>query len=372
MKTTHILTALSILVLSAPALAVDSIVKPYVGSRSAGMGGVHLTTGLYDQNFYGNPARVTANPKWKLQMPDVMLESTIGTIGNLPTVLSGTANGSLLQSISATSGQNMHGRVQFHLPSLYLPMGKMSFAAGIIGAAQFDLSLRRSFQVENRVIADIGPNFSVGRTFLPNDELSVGINARYVYRLSSVKQNITVAELLQGTSLGISSLAGDGARVDFDLGATYRLPWKVAEFEFTTGAVFSNLLGGESGLPPRIVSASTNAAPLRQSRSMGFGVSASRKDIWKAFSDLVVALEVQNIGNAGGGSIFRLLHLGAEIQALNRFAIRLGVNQGYLTAGLGIDIWAAQLDLATYGEEMSLNTGRLEDRRFLVRFGFQI
>jgi len=33
---------------------------------------------------------------------------------------------------------------------------------------------------------------------------------------------------------------------------------------------------------------------------------------------------------------------------------------------------AINIDLATYGEEMSLNVGGLQDRRFALRFGIDI
>jgi len=80
---------------------------------------------------------------------------------------------------------------------------------------------------------------------------------------------------------------------------------------------------------------------------------------------------VIDFGNNPNGSLYRTLHLGGE----THFSIlvpRVGINQGYLAAGLGIDLKIFQLDLATYGEEMTLNPGGLEDRRYALRLGFQI
>ena len=42
-----------------PAFALDQIVRPFYGIRAAGMGGTRISTGLYDEVFYGNPARAT-------------------------------------------------------------------------------------------------------------------------------------------------------------------------------------------------------------------------------------------------------------------------------------------------------------------------
>jgi hypothetical protein len=53
-------------------------------------------------------------------------------------------------------------------------------------------------------------------------------------------------------------------------------------------------------------------------------------------------------------------------------AFRLGLNQGYLSAGLGLDVHYFTLDLATYGEEMGLNAGSFQDRRYTFNFGLHI
>src|SRR5690606_20233983 len=69
--------------------AADRIIRPFHSVRSLGMGGVFLTTGLYDENFFGNPARVTANPKWKVQIFDLAVEANASTISSLSSLLSG-------------------------------------------------------------------------------------------------------------------------------------------------------------------------------------------------------------------------------------------------------------------------------------------
>ena len=55
-------------------LALDNIIRPYQSARSSGMGGVKLTTGLYDENFFGNPARTSANPRFRFTFLDPMFE----------------------------------------------------------------------------------------------------------------------------------------------------------------------------------------------------------------------------------------------------------------------------------------------------------
>jgi len=44
--------AAAVLSISMRSEAVDQITRPYQSVRSAGMGGVRITTGLYDENFF--------------------------------------------------------------------------------------------------------------------------------------------------------------------------------------------------------------------------------------------------------------------------------------------------------------------------------
>jgi hypothetical protein len=103
---------------------------------------------------------------------------------------------------------------------------------------------------------------------------------------------------------------------------------------------------------------------------MGFGFSATQPSLWK-LTDTVVALEVQDIGLGAKGSLFRHLHVGGETK-WKLISLGLGVNQGYLCAGLGFDLKVLKLDLATFGEEMGLNTGTQENRVYALRFALQI
>jgi hypothetical protein len=132
--------------------------------------------------------------------------------------------------------------------------------------------------------------------------------------------------------------------------------------------------------------------PVRVSRNLNLGVSATRAT-WGVFTHTSFAFEVTDIGNNsndvnaptpssdpgqatdanqyGAGSVFRMIHIGAETH-WKLVALRAGLNQGYLAAGLGLDLRFFTLDFATYGEEMSLNAGGIEDRRYALQLGFQI
>src|SRR5690606_26332830 len=125
------------------------------------------------------------------------------------------------------------------------------------------------------------------------------------------------------------------------------------EWKFRTAATLNNLLGGRYSIAARLTK--LDDEPLAQPRSFSWGVSASLPSAWK-FEDLVPALELKDIGN-GGGSVFMHTHIGAEARLGGFFKPRLGIGQGYLSAGAGFDFKVASIEIATYGEEMGANVG---------------
>lgn len=60
------------------------------------------------------------------------------------------------------------------------------------------------------------------------------------------------------------------------------------------------------------------------------------------------------------------LHFGLELD-FSIFKLRTGLYQGYYTAGVGVDIGLIKVDAATYGVEMGVYPGQLEDRRYVIQ-----
>ena len=349
-------------------MALDNIIRPYQSARAAGMGGVRITTGLYDENFFGNPGRVTQNPNWKVQIFDLMAETTNTTLSTVSDLAGG---GDTLTKIGNHAGDNSHGRIQTSFPAVYWPNvggGRWSYALAILTSTQFDIDLRRSYRVEPQAITDIGPALTVGRKFLDNESLSIGVTGHATYRLAS-KSGFSFVDLIKGNSLSPLQSGGEGAHLDFDTGAAFDVPWRPGGVVFKPGVSVNNVLGGKySNLPVHLVK--TGIRPIAQPRTYNAGLAATKDHLWK-FSETMLALEIQDVGNNPDGSMFRTVHLGMET-TLGILSPRVGINQGYLTAGLGLDLKILELDFATYGEEMTLNVGGLQDRRYAVRVGLKI
>jgi hypothetical protein len=65
------------------------------------------------------------------------------------------------------------------------------------------------------------------------------------------------------------------------------------------------------------------------------------------------------------------IHLGVEV-ALPLISIRAGINQGYYTAGAGLDLGLIRADVATYGVELGEYPGQQEDRRYVAQVTFEL
>ncbi len=357
--------AFMILILTVPAHALDQITRPYLSVRSMGMGSTRITTGLYDDNFFNNPARVTANPSSKFTFFDITpLDINTHALRILSPLMAGQDP---LTTISDSAGDNIHERFQMVLPAYYLAATgdrRLALAFGMFTSVQTDVDLRESYRLNLGAVVDVGPALTVGYKVLPNETLTVGVTSHISYRIST-DPNYSLVDYIGGTSPSIGNLAGDGSMLDFDLGVTSRIA-QLGNFEITFAAAIQNLLGGTySNLPLKPLNFSHT--PMNQPRSYGLGISAVRPS-WGFLQDTTFAIEASDVLNNTDGSLFRLIHIGAETR-WRSFLVRLGLNQGYWTAGMTLDVRFITLNFATYGEELGLNAGILEDRRYAASVG---
>jgi hypothetical protein len=356
------------LVASPQSWALNEIIRPYQSVRSFGQGGTRITTARYEDVFFSNPARVTANPRSRFTILDITPLDVNSTLTQEMKNFSGASKP--LKQVAKIDGKNLHARIQWVLPAYYRAVNeeqRMAWAIGFLGSLQSNIDLRRNYSFSLDTFLDFGPAITLGYEFLEKRNLSVGLTTHLSYRFSTLP-NVSLMDYLSGTPLSASKLGGDGTMLDFDWGATYRF-WEGETFQWTVGASIQNLLGGsytnlklhllKNGNPPRA-----------QPRSFGLGISGAAESLW-VLQNSVLALEMTDLGNNPDGSFYRLLHLGFETQ-WNNLQLRLGINQGYLTAGFGMDFKLFSLHFATYGEEMGLNAGQLEDRRYALNLGIHL
>ncbi len=78
-----------------------------------------------------------------------------------------------------------------------------------------------------------------------------------------------------------------------------------------------------------------------------------------------VALDFRDINQ--DGTFPTKLHFGVETKTPWRISLRGGINQGYLSGGLGADLWIVRLDFATYAEETGFHSKHHGDRRIVFQ-----
>jgi hypothetical protein len=360
---------LSLLALSSESLAFSPIIRPYQSARTAAMGNVRYTTGFYEDNFYANPARITENPKAMFQLPKLTFEAGGGTIGSISDMLGSKDGG--FDSFSDSVGKPLSARFQMLFPAFYKPTfftPDYSFAFGLPISAQVVGQISQTGLITPTTVLGGGPAFSFARRLLPEDRLSIGTTMHTEFRATAGKA-YNLYDLLSD-SIKDTLSGGSGMQLDFDLGATFRPHWGLGGFNYQVAFAINNLLGGTyDNLGGKIPS--WDGAPTPSPRAFNFGVSARKDVLWK-FTQFMMALEFTDIGANGDGSFFRTIHFGSEATWKDWLKLRAGLNQGYLAGGLGFDLNWFTMNLATYGEEMGLNVGSLEDRRYTLDLGFQI
>lgn len=356
--------------LNAEAFALDHIIRPYQSVRSAAMGGVRYTTGLYDENFFANPARAADNPTWRIDIVNTTLEVNSGALENFDKL---TGDGDEVENAASTVGTNNHVRFQNVLPAVYWPRifsSKHSMAVGLIQSLQADIDIRRNLSVDPTVVSDIGPAVTYARRLLKDDRLTVGITGHVTYRVVS-KDNFSTIDYIRDGTFKVKEKAAEGMHYDFDIGATHDIPWSPNQWKFQGAFAVNNILGGKyDNMKVDIISGETGRM-TNQPRTFNAGLSGTRPN-FLGIAKATLAFEITDIGNNTNGSLFRTIHMGGELNLWDYIMVRGGINQGYFTAGVGFDLPVLKIDLATYGEEMSLNAGGLEDRRYALRIGLSI
>lgn len=374
----NLLILVSMLCVTANAWAVEEVMRTYRGVRSLGMGGVETTTGIYDESLFGNPALQLEDPNWKLTILGLTAEGNTHFISDTSKVsdIRSAQGAGVIQKIADDNlaGRNEHYRIGALVPAFYSPkfFGEdTSFAFGLLVNNQTNIMLRSNSDIDLQTILDVGPNFGVAHRFL-DGALDVGMNLHMIYRVSG-DPTYNAANFLAGQSIAVKNIAGQGIGFDTDLGAFYKLPFEPPFFKrISVGGSLNNLLQSTYRVAGKTLISSLQGNGFGNDRTGSLGARFDMPDAW-FMTDNLFSIEWQDIGTTRRlSSFWKKLHMGGETHFLKFMAFRAGVNEGYLTAGVGFDLPLLKINVATYGEELGANTGRIEDRRVAVNLSFDI
>jgi hypothetical protein len=234
-----------------------------------------------------------------------------------------------------------------------------NFGIGVYGRYSVDAEVTSaSNSVQMNYFNDYGAE--LGYCFrLFSGRIKIGVAGKIINRVY-VNQTYPVA-----TDLSLQNIAQEGTGAGLDTSIMLTAPWAwlpsitavvhdVGGTNFTLG----NGLFYKTGINP---------PPQAQEINAGLGLfpifsSRSRASITAEWDDLL---------NAQPLDAWRSFHAGVEFNFNDVLFIRGGVNEHYWTAGLEVVLGHNQIQLASYGEEIGVAPQELEDRRYVVQYGFR-
>ena len=173
---------------------------------------------------------------------------------------------------------------------------------------------------------------------------------------TDIGQALSSADALHGAGLGVDlGLLGEAGWLSFglsvrDLGGT-RFVYSTSSLGEVQGA-----LAAEGRLPVGSAVSDSYVIPMDISAGLSFHPDLGSFTWWV---DPSIRLDIRDIGGLVDGSaiFWSLLHIGAEVRFLNLIALRGGLCQGYLTAGIGVRMAFLDLSIAIFTRELGAHLG---------------
>jgi hypothetical protein len=325
----------------------------YKGARPLGMGGAFTALSDDANALFYNPAGLANIKETRTSSINLEIEgSTSGYNFNKDALDLNTDNSKKVAGFL----QKYQGDYGHIAASIFPNYTKPNLAFGLISTVKSNIQVRdkESPKLSVDAIGDGGVCAGYARSFLDND-LLVGSNFKYLYR-KSLEQEYSVADI---TTHGFKRRLRDdfhkGSGVLLDLGAIYKIQSAEeggSQEPLQLGMSVSNLIGNKLG----------NAADLDPHVDLG---------VSKRIGDYTLAADYVDIfGQLGEDQdIGKRIHLGLEYALTKIIKVRAGVNQGYVTYGVGVEATNIQFDILTYAEEIGTHSGQQKDRRYLLRLG---
>ena len=188
-----------------------------------------------------------------------------------------------------------------------------------------------------------------------NEKIDWGVSGKMIYRGNF---NATFDEnSLQNDQLFDGDEAKFGLMIDMDAAMNYQLPeWKNIDSKLSL--VIRNLLDREFDI------SADDIRPPKLGRRLDLGSQFTFKKLW-VFTPKVL-FDIRDIG-VTDWDFQSGYHIGAELDWQTydwlKGGYRIGLNQGYFTAGVNMQFAWFRLDLVSWGEEIGTKDTRKELRR---------
>jgi hypothetical protein len=365
----------SITAFALPAFALDAF--DFLSASEKSMGGRHVALADDFSVLLSNPAGLADMPR-EISAADLGIQA-IGPVFDIANLLLGgdTSTAAITDFLAKNnyklySGLDITGPLAFGYTGGGLGFGlfneskmtvNVASASSIVVDAQEDVLLAGGYALR----------FDLGK----GNELAAGVTTKGFVR-GDVNKSMGILEAVSlahnlGSVLSNPFTLTTGIGVDAGL----RWTWK----ELAAGLVchdlyspaivttYSSAMGFVDAQP-----GSSGTGTIDRSLDAGFSWSPALGRLGQILDSLVLALDYKDILdllNTVPRNPILNVGLGVETRVLDIVALRAGVSDALLSAGIGLDLGAFTINLAAYGAELGLDPGDRPYYNLLVDFDFK-
>ncbi len=353
-----ILAVMSLVVVETPSnVLAKEYPTLYRGIRPLGMGGAFTAVADDENAMFYNPAGLAETDELvgvdvTIPLPVPLIEVSTNSIDLYNDIQDTDMDdtGEVADLLRDYVGKHQHLRIGL-FPNARFKIANVGAQIGALAQATVDMDIHNPVwpEVHADVVSDYGLLIGGGMK-LPFAGLSAGAAIKMLTRnsLNEVYRATDIAGDDFGDKVNDDMKSGSGFSAD--LGLMYDIPY-LSGYNPKVALVVQNVPNMDMG----------DAKEIKTQINGGLAVE-------KSFAGVTVigALDYVDIGNGIGedDDYPKRIHLGAEVQFPVILSVRLGLNQGYFTAGATIDVWIIRLNFATYAEEVGAHAGQRDDRRY--------
>ncbi len=346
----------------------SGIRRGFEGTRANGMGGAFSAVADDNTAIFYNPAGISQLEKgesnWfiKADMDPEILDfyDDIDAAGN---------EDNDVQAITNVIRDNYGSHYSMRAPSLGFLWARPSWGIAFIPMdLSIDMGLHRSVgpSVNLTAIQDttlaFTKNFAI-KKWHKAGTFNIGITAKAIYRMN-VDEIVDVATISQSDEIFDMEDAKEGLAIDADVGILWKGPWQSFN---PSGALVIKNIGDYGYLANFELIGEGTGDPENLHRTIDLGFSMDLPSWWVWSSK--VAFDIRDVLHPNW-NLQKGVHLGAEfmweVASWFRGGWRAGLNQGYWTAGFTGEFGIFKLDLASYGEEVGVESTKIENRRYMM------
>lgn len=340
----------------------------YRGNRPLAMGGAFIAVPDDSDAIFYNPASLAAAPGvFKLRAPLLaeISQSTAGLLKDAKDLNQGASITQINDVLQKHLDEHQRVRAAF-APTAAFHALNLNFGIAALAQERMDLEVNGALfpVLSSDYVRDVGFLGSAA-TRLLGDRIDLGLTLKFVQRETSIQQ-LTAFQI---SANGYSPTDNSQTKSDFamDLGLNYHLIQDIpvaSMLKPTASVVLQNIT--QLDLIPNDFKNFSEGRVMPYQVNVGVSVSP---DI--GILKTILAFQLDDVTkqlppDSEHDNYRKRSHLGIEVQLPVLLTMRIGMNQGYFTAGATFDFWLLELSYTTYAEEIGVDTDHKNDRRHVV------